>query len=112
MRAQWYLMNAKTLTGKQKVPITEVNKHWTICTVYVVRTRGGRPMFASSSGPMAYKVGDSVSWINDTGMGHRSPGYAHDTVTIENVVSYRGGDITLQENNIGMDEKRPLWVFK
>lgn len=119
--SKWYLMNAYALTEQRKSSIMEVARHWVKATVYVVETTGGREMFACSAGGGGYgEVGDMVDWVQDTGNGLKNPNWKHSHLIIENIVQFDRYRVTNYDtigivnkvNNIGLDSKRPIWVFK
>lgn len=115
----WYLMSAYALTGKKRAPITEVFKHWDEGTVFVVTTGSGKKMFASSCCTEDnYTVGSKVVWTKDTGFGHVKPSWDNCELTIENIIVHGKclvtGEHTIvkKENNVGLDDSRPIYVFK
>lgn len=109
----WYLMSAFALTEKRRAPITEVGVHWTDSTVYVVKSASGKKLFAVSCGADGTtQVGDTARFVKDTGNGHQFPKYEDSHLTIENVVSFKSGAVASSINQIGLDEKRAIHVFK
>lgn len=70
-----------------------------------------RTLFVSGSGSKLDsdgKPGDRYQFTQDTGHGHGMTGQ----IEIENAFLIVDGKITEQYNDIGLDSKRPLWVFK
>lgn len=111
-RANWYLMSAHALTEKKRAPISIVGMYWGDSTVYVVQTQSGKKMFASSAGSFGVAVGQTVTWIQDTGNGLKNPGYNNDVLTIENIITFAKGEIIDKVNDVGINESRAIYVFK
>jgi hypothetical protein len=109
----WYLMSAYALTNKRTAPITEVLQHWEDSTVYLIRTRSGKKMYASSAGNCrdAY-IGDELEMVKDTGNGYAYLSYNDRSITIENIVYTKNGEITGSELPLVPNEKRAIYVFK
>jgi len=113
-----YLMSAYALTERKRAPITEIMKHWPNSTVYVLRSATGKLMFASSAGDLGYKVGEHHTMIKDTGRGYTWLSLVDRDMIVENIVTM-GKDVATgeqtivkKENNVGLDEKRAIYVFK
>ncbi len=118
-RSDFYIMNA---TGKNnlfptKRTIEKAKEEWADYgqTVLVAQRHYGYgkkvPLFIFGSGTSGYncKAGDRKCYTQDTGNGYK---YDGERLTIENVVVIdKQGSIDSQ-NNIGLDEKRNIWVMK
>lgn len=111
----WYLMNASSLTEKQKAPVAEIAWHWNDCHVYACKSQSGRELFAVDCGGLAEEVGSTHEWTIDTGRGHRRPPAGDERLTIENVIRVVAGKVITGEegsSTIGLNKARPVYVFK
>jgi hypothetical protein len=106
----------RVLWGKNKVALKEIHEQLDTQCVMVVR-RGaygakdeGVRTFISGAGEESYApVGARIPFIQDTGRGYGAQG----VVYVENYIIFDIlGNIIEKANDIGLDEKRPVWVFK
>lgn len=72
--------------------------------------RGGVKIFLYGSA--SYKVGDQFAWKQDTGGGYRRAPFGQEMCTVENIITLANGRVAKSVNSVGINEKRPLWVFK
>jgi len=111
----WYIMNARAWIPGRKTPETIFDTDGDYDSTMVVALKDGKtPVFILGSGKSNYygKPGETERYIIDTGNGLRNPPYDSPGIKIQNlIVRSKGGDID-EGNGIGMNEKRPLWVFK
>lgn len=106
----WYIMSAtRVLWQKNKIALKEVHEQLDTQCVMVVK-RDGKKLFVSGAGEETYApVGVTVPYIQDTGMGYGARGM----IEVENYIIFDViGNIVEKANDIGIDEKRPIWVFK
>lgn len=66
------------------------------------------PIFVLGAGGNYGVIGEKVSFLQDTGNGY---GKCGDCI-IENIITISKDSIDDPGNEIGLREKRPLWVFK
>jgi hypothetical protein len=107
----WVIMGASAwISGKPSIKkIVEENAGK--ATIMVVE-RDGKKTFvlgAGYSGNGGYgNVGEEKTYIKDTGNGYGGTGY----IKIENYITIDEKGIVDPGNGIGVNEKRPLYVFK
>lgn len=117
-RPLWYLMKAHHINDGQQASLQNIidEQKGSAFTLYVTITEKGTQRFCSSSGlnKDGQQTGKEIKWINDTGMGHRSPAYNDEIMTIQNVIYINcDGVVINRENDVGMDNKRrSTFVFK
>ena len=105
---KWYIMNAACLFDGKSATLEDIKKVWGNGTVIAV-TRGKTKMFVcGAQGDYEVKIGEQVNYCIDTGMGTRNTA---DLLTVENVINYNES-CTSKVNDVGMNEKRRVWVFK
>lgn len=107
---KWTIMNAKSVFDNKKVNIQDIMYFWnvSVMTIMVVK-KGTIPTFVVGSAGEYGNVGDKVGMTIDTGMGNRK---TNTIITIENIIKFNHGKIIKSVNNIGLKEKRDVWVFK
>lgn len=112
----WYLMSAYAVTEKRVCPFSDIAQHWTgtVVTVFCVRSaRSSKKMFAVGYGTgYGVNVGDKVKWTQDTGIGHRDPGYSHNELIVEEIIEMNSGKVFREAVGGFQNEKRPIYVFK
>lgn len=116
-RQGWIIMNAKALFERPRSSLQQIMDEWsgdtmTVMVVSVESPSYGKPnmprfVVGSSDKPYA-EVSTTTPWTNDTGMGYRRG----TVLTVENYFIFKDNQIVEQANNIGLNEKRPVWVFK
>lgn len=112
----FYIMYVKdhlTPTNKPNIEaIIEANNSSNV-TIYVAqreyRFQKFAALFISSSGINTEDKACQTTYTQDTGNGYRNRGKL---LTIENVIHVKDGKIVYHENDIGLTEKRSLWVCK
>ena len=105
----WVIMGASSwIPGKPSVnKIIEENAS-DKATIMVVQ-RDDKKAFVLGSGVGGYgEAGEEKTYIKDTGNGYGGTGY----IKIENYITVDEKGIVDPGNGIGVDEKRPLYVFK
>jgi len=66
-------------------------------------------IFGSGNSGYDCKAGDNKCYTQDTGNGHRNDG---ERLVIENVITIdKAGNMTA-ENDVGLNERRSVWVMK
>lgn len=110
--SQWIIMNAtKKVFGKIRLSLDEiiVNEYFNSGCIMIVNFDHGKSVFIYGSGQKPYGVvGETREFVQDTGQGYGRRGQ----LEIENFAVITDGEIITTANNIGLSEKRPLWVFK
>lgn len=92
-----------------KSSLEQIGKTWndSKMTVMAVKTSEGKKKFISGSGHTDYhKIGDTFRAHHDQtwrDLGNH---------TVENIIRLDKGKVVHQENDIGVNEKRPLSVYK
>ena len=112
----FYIMSAKnhiTPTSKPNIEaIIEANNSGKL-TIYVAQREYAfqkfSALFITSSGINTKDKACQTTYTQDTGNGYRNRGKL---LTIENVIHVKDGKIVHHENDIGLTEKRSLWVCK
>ena len=103
----WYIMSAYGwINGRPSIEkiIKENDSNGTI----IVAKRDGVKTFILGSRGDYGKIGQQVHYIQDTGNGYGKEGYCE----IENIITIDKEKIINPGNEIGLNEKRTLWVFK
>jgi hypothetical protein len=109
----WVIMGANNwISGKPTIEkiIKENNYNGTIMIVKRVFDCNDKEVLIFVLGaPGDYgKIGKKVSFVQDTGRGYGKTGHC----IIENIIKISDSEIIDEGNGIGVNEKRPLWVFK
>ena len=111
--SEFYIMNASCLFDNKAATIEDTVEQWNDETIIVARRehcKGYSKIFISGSqGDQGVKADDSVYYTQDTGMGHTNIGK---NLMIENVIQIVKGKVVKKNNDIGLDEKRRVWVMK
>lgn len=104
----WVIMGASAwISGKPSVNKI-IKENASESTIMVVE-RDGKKVFVLGSGFGGYgNIGEEKTYIKDTGMGYGGSGY----IKIENYITIDEKGIVDPGNGIGVEEKRPLYVFK
>jgi len=106
----------RILYNKNKVGHDELGADHKDGTVYAARMHtgsGDKHVFLHSAGGKLsdVKVGTKHFWHHDQTQpgGQRS---GSQRLTIDNVIHHKDGKIHSHENDVGVNEKRPVYVFK
>jgi hypothetical protein len=98
------------LFNARAINLGRLNEVWNSNCVYVIRNCDTEKLvFASSSGRLwdpKFVVG-SQHFVH-----HDQTGASRGVFRIENIIDMQSGEIVKAENNVGVAEKAPLWVFK
>lgn len=110
-RGDWAILPATmTLYGKRTVGIIEAASTWDKCSIFVCQKDGeSRLLFVSGSGEYegyGINIGQSYSTYHD------QTGASKGLYTVLNMVYIVNGEIVKKENDIGLDKKASLSVFK
>lgn len=106
----WAILPATmALYDKRTVDIITAASTWDDCVIYVCsKEENGkdRILFLASSGDLGFKVGTSSETYHD------QTGASKGVYTVMNIVHIVDGKIVSKSNNIGLDKKASLAVFK
>lgn len=106
----WAILPATmALYNKRTVDIITAASTWDDCVIYVCsKEENGkdRILFLASSGDLGIKVGTSSETYHD------QTGASKGNYTVMNIVHIVDGQIVSKSNNIGLDKKASLAVFK
>lgn len=112
----FYIMNADCLFDGKAATIEDTIGMWEDETILVAQRERGynrysRIFVSGSDCEESYgvKAGDHASYTQDTGMGYRN---RDKHLKIENTILIQGGKIVHKDNDIGLNEKRRVWVMK
>ena len=117
--SKFYMMSAGCLVDNKAVTVATAHHEWegSDGTIIVGKRQRGYETFSKiflhgcgcGCGNYGVKAGDKVRYTQDTGNGYKCVDYDFE---VENVIQITAdGDIT-SENDIGLNEKRRLWVMK
>lgn len=112
----FYIMNADCLFDGKAATIDDTIDQWADESILVARREYGNGNYArifisgaDCDSGYGVKAGDHDWYTQDTGMGYRNQGKG---LEIENVILIRKGKIVKKDNDVGLDEKRRVWVMK
>ena len=105
--ADWYIMSARTWIGDKPSINKIIEENNSEGTIMAVDKMGVKTFILGTKGNYG-NVGDTKFFNIDTGNGYKDGGYCK----IENIINIDKENITSSINNIGLNEKRVLWVFK
>lgn len=105
----WVIMGASAwIPGKPSVEKIAIENASDKATIMVVQ-RDDKKAFILGSGISGYgNIGEEMRYIRDTGNGYGADGL----ILIENIIIINSKGVVDPGNGIGVNEKRPLYVFK
>jgi len=115
---EWTIMRAAAwIPGKpnlEKLIAENPNREMTIMVCMLTplgkMSDSAKPVWILGSAGSYGRPGETKTYRVDTGNGYRGRGY--DTVLIQNIVHIDKDGNIHSDNTVGMNDKRPLWVFK
>lgn len=103
----WYILPATMeLYNRRTVDIIKAASEWGDAVIYVCKNDQNRTCFVSSSGDLGYKVGSRHRAYHDQTRASKG------TYEIINIVTIKNGEIVDKKNDLGINEKASLAVFK
>lgn len=112
----FYIMSAGCLVGNKAVTVEGAHSEWAgeEGTIIVAQRERGYDKFSKifihgCAGDYDVTLGESSSYTQDTGNGYACVGYE---LKIENIIQVAKDGTITSENDIGLNEKRRLWVMK
>ena len=115
-KSKFYIMSAGCLVGDKAVNIEGAHSEWAgeDGTIIVARRQSGYDTHSNifihgCAGDYGVKAGDKVCYTQDTGNGYKCVDYE---LEIENIIQIATDGTITSENDIGLNEKRRLWVMK
>lgn len=114
----FYIMSAGSLVNDKAVTLEQAHATWQgdKGTIIVAKraTKSWGDSFSKifihgAAGDYGVNPGDKVKYTQDTGLGYKCQGF---DLIVENVIHIDENDDVNAANDIGLNEKRRLWVFK
>lgn len=112
----FYMMSAGCLVDNKAVTVEGAHNEWSDSdgTIVVGKRENGNgfsKIFLHGCGCSDYgvEVGKTVRYTQDTGNGYKCVDYEF---VVENIIHITADGTITAKNDIGLDEKRRLWVMK